>query len=138
VPEGRVLDASVLVPLVVETPNSAAVAAALAPVERWVCPDLALVELANALRSLVQGRALGALEAASAFRALPRHLEVVSTVGLVDRALDVALGLGHPVYDCVYLVLAEREGLALLSFDDRLRGKLVGTPWARLVQRPGG
>jgi predicted nucleic acid-binding protein len=36
------------------------------------------------------------------------------------RALEIALNLKHPIYDCFYLALAEREGAALISADRKL------------------
>ena len=39
---------------------------------------------------------------------------------LVTEALDLALALEHPVQDCVYLALAEREGCELVTADDKL------------------
>jgi predicted nucleic acid-binding protein len=34
--------------------------------------------------------------------------------------MDVARRLGHPVYDCVYLALAEREHAPFVTADHRL------------------
>ena len=39
---------------------------------------------------------------------------------LERRALEIALQLGHLVYDCVYLALAERIGRRLVTADGRL------------------
>ena len=39
---------------------------------------------------------------------------------LQAEALALATHLDHPVYDCLYLVLARREVAALLSADQRL------------------
>jgi len=36
-------------------------------------------------------------------------------------AKRLALEIGHPVYDCLYLVLAQAHDLPLATFDDRLR-----------------
>ena len=38
--------------------------------------------------------------------------------------MGVARRLGHPVYDCVYLALAEREHAALVTADHRLLRRL--------------
>lgn len=35
-------------------------------------------------------------------------------------AARLARSLGHPVYDCAYLALAEREGASLVTADERL------------------
>ncbi|WP_271300592.1 type II toxin-antitoxin system VapC family toxin [Sphingomonas sp. CV7422] len=36
------------------------------------------------------------------------------------RAFDIALRTGHPVYDCLYLALAESLGLMILTVDHKL------------------
>jgi predicted nucleic acid-binding protein len=46
------------------------------------------------------------------------HIEPDRT--LQAEALALAIYLDHPVYDCLYLVLARREVAALLSADQRL------------------
>jgi len=38
----------------------------------------------------------------------------------------MAQQLAHPVYDCVYLALAERERATLITADERLLGRLEG------------
>ena len=38
--------------------------------------------------------------------------------------MDLARRLGHPVYDCVYLALAEREDAAFVTADQRLLRRL--------------
>jgi predicted nucleic acid-binding protein len=39
---------------------------------------------------------------------------------LLARAMEVARLLKHPVYDCVYLALAERERATVVTADARL------------------
>ena len=39
---------------------------------------------------------------------------------LRGRALAIAVDLNHPIYDCFYLALAEREHAPLISADKRL------------------
>ena len=38
--------------------------------------------------------------------------------------MDLARRLDHPLYDCVYLALAEREEATLVTADQRLRRRL--------------
>ncbi len=40
--------------------------------------------------------------------------------GSLRVAMDVARRLGHPVYDCAYLALAEREHAAFVTANHRL------------------
>ena len=46
----------------------------------------------------------------------------------------MALELGHPVYDCFYLALAERRRTQLVTADSRLLTRLKGSPFLRLMQ----
>jgi predicted nucleic acid-binding protein len=39
---------------------------------------------------------------------------------IIGQALLLAISLGHKVPDCLYLALAEREGSAIATADDRL------------------
>jgi predicted nucleic acid-binding protein len=47
-------------------------------------------------------------------------IDLRPTGPLLPRAMDMARHLGHPVYDCVYLALAEREDAAFVTADQRL------------------
>jgi predicted nucleic acid-binding protein len=39
---------------------------------------------------------------------------------LLTPALELSLELRHPVYDCLYLALAQRRGVPLVTADERL------------------
>jgi predicted nucleic acid-binding protein len=55
-------------------------------------------------------------EAGAAFDLVSESgIDLRPTGPLLPRAMDVARRLDHPVYDCVYLALAERERAALLA-----------------------
>ena len=45
---------------------------------------------------------------------------LVSPAELAARATEIAVELRHPIYDCFYLALAERERAPLISADQRL------------------
>ena len=53
---------------------------------------------------------------------------------LAPRAVAIARKLDHPVYDCFYLALVEREQAPLVSADRRLLARLAGTSWSGLVR----
>jgi len=70
------------------------------------------------------GRSLSR-EADAAFDLVRRSgIDLRPTAPLLPRAMGVARRLGHPVYDCVYLALAEREHAAFVTADHRLLRRL--------------
>ena len=90
-----------------------------------LAPELLLVEVASALGKKAKAGEISGREAQTA-------LDLVSASGvdlhpngpLVSRALALARLLAHPVYDCVYLALAEREGATFVTADQRLLRRL--------------
>lgn len=48
------------------------------------------------------------------------------TQGLAHEAARLAIELGHPIKDCVYLALAEELGCALATCDAKFRDRAVG------------
>ena len=116
-----VVDASVAAKWVLPEAGSDRAAALRLTGEPIIAPDLVFAEIGNAVwKRALQGEistamALEALTAAtglfSAFVPIPE---------LAGRAAEIAIGLKHPIYDCFYLALAERENAPLISADKRL------------------
>jgi predicted nucleic acid-binding protein len=52
---------------------------------------------------------------------LSRYVRPTLGAGYARRALEVAGRLDHPVYDCLYLALAEAHGAGLATADRALR-----------------
>ena len=99
-----------------------------------VAPDLLCSELGNALWKKVKRNEIGALQATAAFAEIEGMLSFLPTDALAHRALDIALAIDHPVYDCVYLALSEATGMPILTSDRRLIVNCRKTPFAeRLV-----
>ena len=94
---------------------------ALAAADLVLAPELMLTEVANALWRLQRA---GQLEEADVQRRFERAVALVDHIEpdrtLQAEALALATHLDHPVYDCLYLVLARREMAALLSADQPL------------------
>lgn len=76
-----------------------------------------LTEVANALWRLQRA---GQLEASGLQQRLIRAADLVDHIEPDRTLLAEATHLDHPVYDCLYLVLARREVASLLSADRRL------------------
>lgn len=125
-----VVDASVAVKWLIEEPGTEA-AVALRDGD-LAAPALLRIEVANALRSLV---ARGTLTRTRAMALLGKFHPAPASIVQADealerRALEIALDLSHPIYDCVYLALAERTSRTLATADARFLRALAGTPHA--------
>lgn len=94
-------------------------------------PELALIEVANALVTLVRAGRMQrerAAEVLAATLAAPVRSERLDL--LVEAALPIAMTRSLSVYDACYVVLAETMGATLVTADRRLAG---GTPNAVLL-----
>ncbi len=94
-----------------------------------IAPDLIVAEVCNAARKkfhLTESNAKRALEIATGLPQMFR--ELVAAKALAPRALEIAMDLQHPVYDCFYLALAEFANTAVVTADAHL---------LRVTQRAG-
>ncbi len=116
-----VFDASVLVKLVISETGAPAAAQAFRALD-CVLPDHAYLECANALWKKHRYERHSSGEVSLALDTLESiEARVIGLPDLVDDAFRLGLTLGHPIHDCVYLALAIREGLPLVTADARLR-----------------
>jgi predicted nucleic acid-binding protein len=115
-----VVDASVAAQWVLSQEGSER-AARLRTEETLIAPSLITAEIGSAIwkavrrGDVIRSNALVALEAAL----LPFD-KLVAAEDLPLRALELAIELDHPIYDCFYLALAERERCPFISADKRL------------------
>jgi predicted nucleic acid-binding protein len=96
-----------------------------------LAPRLLLEEVANALLTGVRRARWSGLAADDASRLL-RELPVrlADEPRDLDRAWELARRHdNHPVYDMVYVALAERCATTLVTADDVLRRRLVDLAW---------
>lgn len=99
-----------------------------------IAPELVLTEVANALWKQSRAGFLTARASELLLHQLPALFdELVPAVGIIDAAGDIARRLDHPVYDCLYLALAEARDDMLVTADARLLGKVARTPWRKRV-----
>jgi predicted nucleic acid-binding protein len=129
-----VVDASVAARWFLTLDRSDAATALLRSGERLIAPDLVVVEATN---TAWKARTFGgvSLETVIDFVEKSARLfhELVPAADLKDRALEIALALKHPAYDCFYLALAQQRDCKLVTADERLQRRCTGTPFARLV-----
>jgi predicted nucleic acid-binding protein len=113
-----IVDASVALKWVLDEDDSL-LARALAGRD-LVAPDLLWSECANGLWRWVRRGALPGHVAHERFAALRRApVALTPAEEVLERALTLAIELGHPIYDCVYLALALKRGMQVVSADRR-------------------
>jgi predicted nucleic acid-binding protein len=131
-----VVDASIVVDWVApRTPSDSAAMRALRTLAtqraELVAPRLLLEEVANALLTGLRRRRWTGAEADEAFvrtRTLPVRL--VDSAADVESAYDLARRYDeHPIYDMLYVAVAQRMRTTLITADERLRSRLVALPW---------
>jgi len=83
--------------------------------------ELLSLECANALWKKARVGELTLHDARSALdRIVSGFIELRSSTALAPIALELGAELNHPVYDCVYMALAEAESAAFLTADRKL------------------
>lgn len=91
-------------------------------------PDLLVAECANILWKKVQRGELTGAESSIAAKLLARaEIELVPMRPLLERTTDLAIRLGHSVYACMYLALADATGRSFVTADARLVRKIAAT-----------
>ena len=89
-----------------------------------LAPELIVIELLNARWKVVRSGA-SAPSLDSVFGLFDRIHLITSSPYAVDAAA-LAQRLDHPVYDCLYAVLAKRENAQLVTADRHFAAKLTG------------
>lgn len=132
-----IIDASVAFKLVVEEPGSEAAIAWLGQTD-LAAPTLIHAEVGNGLWKLVRKRELvDDGEIAARLADLARYVRTLDETPLIGRALRLAIDLAHPIYDCVYLAMAESMDDQLLTADGRFVRAVASTPYAVRVKELG-
>ncbi len=115
-----VVDASVAV-LWTLTQRNSDKAAALQAEDKVIAPSLIVAEIGNAIWKAVRRGDLPKRESRTAIEIALGPISALTPMEeLHTRALELAIDLDHPIYDCFYLALAEREGVPLVSADAAL------------------
>ena len=112
-----IVDASVAVKWLIEEADSVA-ANALLRAPGLVAPDLVLSEVGNAIWKKRKRGDLAAFDVR--VDGLGRiYARLAPAFAFVDRALALAERMDHPIYDCVYLAMAEAEDDIVVTADGR-------------------
>ena len=93
---------------------------------RLLVPDLFWCELANVLWKAAQrGRIPSEAASAGLSKIMRLNLTTALSSDLVSDALQIAILHDRTVYDCVYVALAARYGIDLITADERLANALA-------------
>jgi predicted nucleic acid-binding protein len=116
-----VVDANVVVKWFVAQPSSEDALALARSDEELIAPDFLLLEVANAFWRSVRAGLMQADDAGAALSQVePHFVHLAATSELTEEAFNIAIQLKLPIYDCIYLALARREGAPLVTADKRL------------------
>ena len=87
-----------------------------------VAPDLLLIEVANALRRKVYVGDISIDHAKAGLQFIREKVRLERTSAeILDSALELAELMYDPVYDCIYLAMAERSKTILVTYDQELQ-----------------
>jgi predicted nucleic acid-binding protein len=131
-----VVDASVVVDWVAPRAESGLPAVELlarlaAADAELVAPRILLEEVSNALLTGVRrGRWSGAEADGASARLAELPVRLADDGRDLRRAWDLARRYdNHPIYDLLYVAVAERRGTQLITADEALRERLAGIDW---------
>jgi predicted nucleic acid-binding protein len=129
-----VIDASVACKMYVREADSDLARAVVLGADGLCAPDFVVAEVASAMWRKMRSGQMSVDQATASLGALPGLFDSLAPCAtLAPRAIAIADALGHPVYDCFYLALAERDEAMLVTADRRLLAIASGTPHGRLV-----
>jgi predicted nucleic acid-binding protein len=130
-----VIDASVVVKWFVEEELADEAASLLRGSPSLHAPDLIVSEVTNALWKKFTRGHITREQAEGIAAVLPRSLlQLVPSISLHQRALDIAMEMSHPVYDCLYVACAENVEGSVITADRRFHAATRGGPYAGLVR----
>jgi len=122
-----IIDASVAVKWVVDEPDGDKAEGLLG--ERMAAPTLWLAEAASALWSKCRRQEISETDVRNACVTLRQAPVVELSLNLLlPAAIDLALSLRHPVYDCFYLAAAHFHDTHLVTADRRFARRVADHP----------
>ena len=122
------VDASIVVKWYVSEKHSEDARLLLAHRLERYAPDILLAEFANVIWKKARRREIvDPQQYFQELRELQKAIVLFSDADLIGRAAQIAMQIGHPVYDCLYLSCAEATGSTLITADRKLRDIVADT-----------
>lgn len=101
----------------------------------FVAPDMILAECANAAWRRVRSGTITPAHARALLGSLPLWFDSLTPAAeLQVPAFEMALELGHPVYDCLYLALAERERSVVVTANRGFADRVAASRWSNRIE----
>jgi len=102
--------------------------------DRFVAPELIVSEVTNIAWKKVVRKEISHEQTRFIVVAISQYIPTLRrSVELSERALELALTLNHPVYDCLYLACAEGVGGTLITADRKLHQSVQGSEFESLI-----
>ena len=131
-----VVDASVAFKWFVQEDGTDRALALLEREEPIVAPDVIVAEICNAAWKSLRRTELSPTQFDAIVNDVAQPFSrLVPLEGLIRPAAALTRRLDHPIYDCLYLALADSEGLPVVTADERLLAAVTGTSLAGRVVR---
>jgi predicted nucleic acid-binding protein len=128
-----VVDASVAVKwLVTEDETDQAVALLQSGADLYA-PILMQQEVSNTLWKKCRAGNISVADATNRIERLPKYVRPIAVEPDLVATFQLAIGIDHPVYDCVYLQAAIESGLPLITADRALARRARGLQGAAVI-----
>ena len=102
--------------------------------DRLQAPEFIVLELTNVVWKKRLRREITKGQAQTIVSAIPNYVSILYPIVLDhERALELAVFLEHPAYDCLYLACAERVGGTVVTADRTLFSKVKESSFADLA-----
>jgi predicted nucleic acid-binding protein len=131
-----IVDASVAIKWYLKDTGSDEAHALRGTVDDLLAPELVIAEVGNAMWKRHLRGQIEIEDALVVIDRVPRMFSWLSSLReLSSAAMRISATLPHPIYDCFYLALAERERSPVVTADQRLlsAAKKLGTVEVRLL-----
>jgi predicted nucleic acid-binding protein len=130
-----VIDANVGLKWFIQEPRSPAARKILEKGAAFLAPDIFIPEICNVVWKKVKIQEITAEQGQAIVTSVPMVIDhIVPSSEVAERAFALAVQFNHPVYDCLYLALAERESVTLITDDAKLVTIAKKARLTRLVQ----